>query len=325
MPFRLMVLMAALALAFHATGCGTTDPAPPSDKNGETDTGDENEGEKKDEEEDEQPPQPEPCETEGAMQECEGSTVGGCTPGKRYCDDGFWSACEGRRVPMPGLCDAYSCEGAPKLNEGCECLVGTIESCYEGPDGTIDVGTCRGGQRICEATATGSAWSECRHQVLPEADDCSGRLTHCVVPNPDPNAPPDPNAVDCSCTNGQTRDCGGVKTGTCVLGTQTCANGKWGKCVGALQPADGDDADEPCSERNCAGGMNGGCGECVVGEKESCYTGAVGTEGVGTCVAGERVCEAAGIGGKWGPCQDQQRPLPNCDESCTGEPHPACL
>lgn len=315
MPFRLMILMTAMTLAFGTTGCGTTEPNPTPDASDETDAGDTTDA-SEEEEEEEEPAGPVPCETEGAMQECEGATEGSCNPGKRYCDDGFWSSCEGRRVPMPKLCDTLSCAGG--MNVGCECLVGEVRSCYDGPDGTSGVGTCRDGIQTCEATAAGSAWSDCQHQVLPQADDCSGRLLDCVPE--DPNNPKDTS--HCACTNGQTRACGGVETGTCQLGTQTCAGGKWGTCVGALQPIDGDAEDDSCAALNCAGGVNSGCGECVIGETESCYTGPVGTEGVGTCEAGTRTC---GSNAKWGPCGAQQRPLPNCDESCTGTVHPACL
>lgn len=326
MAFRMMILMAALALAFNTAGCGTTDADPTPDAGDETDAGDKTDagdaGDETDEgdggDEEEEPKGPEPCEPEddpdGLGVACEGSTQGSCNPGKRYCEtDGFWSACEGRRVPLPKLCDAFSCAGG--LNDGCECMIGEMRSCYEGPDNTSGVGTCRDGFQTCEATADGSGWSDCRHQILPQADDCSGRNLNCVVADPN-----NPSTTDCSCAAGQTRACGGVQTGTCVLGTQSCDGGKWGACVDALQPIDGEEA--LCDARTCAGGMNGGCGECVIGETESCYTGAVGTEGVGSCKAGTRTCEG---NNKWGPCEDQLRPMPNCEESCAGTVHPACL
>lgn len=314
MPFRLMILMAMFSLVFNTTGCGEAAPDPVVDETDETDTTDETTDDTTDEatDEEEEPTGPVPCDAEGTNEICEGVTEGSCSPGKRWCEDGFWTECDNRRVPMPKLCDAYSCLGAGEMNEGCECLVGTSRDCYDGDPTTIGVGTCRPGRQACVVTEAGSEWGACENQVLPQAEDCSGRNLDCFIPNPDnPEHTPD----DCSCTNGATRDCGGITTGSCQLGTQTCSGGEWGACVGDIQPA-GD-----CSELNCAGELNPGC-DCVIGETQDCYTGPLGTESQGTCAAGTRTC---GPQGTWGQCLDQEHPLPNCDESCTGTLDPVCL
>ncbi len=90
------------------------------------------------------------------------STDGGCIdedgdghgPG---CEDGLdcddsdpehWSDCE----------DCGETHAA-----GCECEAGEEYDCYEGPDGTVDVGQCRGGTRYCEFGYLGA----CIGQVLP--------------------------------------------------------------------------------------------------------------------------------------------------------------
>ncbi|MBK8259047.1 MAG: nucleotide-binding protein [Polyangiaceae bacterium] len=51
-------------------------------------------------------------------------------------------------------------------------------------------------------------------------------------------------------------------------------------------------------------------GECTKGEKEACYTGPNGTEGVGICKPGERTCKTDGT---WGLCLGEVTPL---SESC---------
>lgn len=249
---------------------------------------------------------PEPCDADpNVPEECEG-VGGGCTPGIRFCDDGFWSACEGRQQPIARLCDVPSCAGG--FNDGCECLVGTTQPCYTGPEGTRSVGACRDGVQTCVATEDGSAWGDCENQILPQPEDCSVRNLDC-----DNDTPAD---GECTCTDGAQRPCGGVEGGDCVLGTQTCSGGVWGDCVGAVQPGGA------CEEESCLGGPNPGC-ECVVGAEEPCYTGPAGTEGVGTCAAGTRTCLE---GGKWDTCLGQVQPPSNCDtENCTGTPHAACL
>lgn len=69
-------------------------------------------------------------------------------------------------------------------------------------------------------------------------------------------------------------------------------------------------------------GCGGGC-VCEPGATESCYSGPPGTEGVGTCAAGERTCDASGAA--WGPCAGEVTPAMDAcgdglDQDCTGEP-----
>lgn len=53
----------------------------------------------------------------------------------------------------------------------CMCEPGTIESCYEGPEDTIDVGSCQAGTHTCQIS--GLDWSSCEGQVLPRGEDCN--------------------------------------------------------------------------------------------------------------------------------------------------------
>jgi hypothetical protein len=60
---------------------------------------------------------------------------------------------------------------------------------------------------------------------------------------------------------------------------------------------------------------------CSPGERESCYTGQAGTEGVGPCRGGTWTCEA---GGTWGPCTGEVIPsqelcTDGVDNNCSGE------
>lgn len=62
------------------------------------------------------------------------------------------------------VCDAQG------LGTGCPCGGGAQPVvCYDGTVGTAGVGTCRAGLRRCE----GGAWTECRGQVVPLADEQS--------------------------------------------------------------------------------------------------------------------------------------------------------
>lgn len=60
--------------------------------------------------------------------------------------------------------------------------------------------------------------------------------------------------------------------------------------------------------------------ECEAGTSEKCYSGAPGTEGVGPCVAGNRVCGADGF---WGQCAGEVAPVGEAcsngvDDNCNG-------
>lgn len=51
----------------------------------------------------------------------------------------------------------------------CECEPDEVESCYTGPDDTLDVGICLAGERLCDPEGF---WGPCEDQVLPRSEDC---------------------------------------------------------------------------------------------------------------------------------------------------------
>lgn len=104
----------------------------------------------------------------------------------------------------------------------------------------------------------------------------------------------------------------GSSVGKCTPGTAVCTGGKLG-CSGATGPFP-----EVCN------GFDDDCDGVVDGMTQACYSGPVGTEGVGICHGGAQVCVAA-IGSNmaaWGSCQGQQLPQPEIcnglDDDCDG-------
>jgi hypothetical protein len=101
------------------------------------------------------------------------------------------------------------------------------------------------------------------------------------------------------CVPGETRDCytgprGTDGVGACRVGTQTCNGSRvWSPaCVGERTPA----AMETCgnaTDDDCNGMADEMCGECTAGMNRNCYTGPMGTLGVGTCRGGTQTCDAA--------------------------------
>jgi hypothetical protein len=252
---------------------------------------------------------------EGAQRVCysgpEGTAgVGTCVTGTQTCTGGQWGECVGEVAPVAGDCDVLSCAGT--ANPGCDCVIGETRYCYDGPAGTESNGICKRGTQLCAESAGGgvATWGECRGQKLPETEQCDGLDHDCDgVLN---NAP-----GGCECEDGAVQNCydgpaGTEGQGTCQHGTQECLGGAWGECTGQVTPVTGD-----CANPSCAGGPNPGCG-CVIGDTQSCYTGAPQTLGVGICVAGTATCQVDGSGAAWGPCNGERTPE---EEQCDGLDH----
>lgn len=217
-----------------------------------------------------------------------------------------WSACVGAVGPgaqdscaTPG--DDTDCDGVP--NEGCSCLDGQTQVC--GPN--TDNGICQRGTSICE----NGAFGPCQGAVFPLARDS------CAVQGDDSNCNGVPND-GCACINGQTRACGpNTDNGICQRGTQTCVNGAFGQCVGAVF----------ATGRNCASQQDNDCDgrpdnaidnvcTCSVGAMQACGT-HPGLDGVGQCRAGQRRCDASpnSSSSAFGVCTGSVGPAPL--DSCT--------
>lgn len=83
----------------------------------------------------------------------------------------------------------------------------------------------------------------------------------------------------------------------------------------------GSDSDATTDAGTGSTGSTSEAQACSPGAVEACYSGPEGTEGVGLCAAGERVCDAMGMG--FGPCEGEVLPAPeSCespgDEDCDG-------
>jgi hypothetical protein len=196
-----------------------------------------------------------------------------------------------------------------------ECEPGTIEACYESPDGTsygavpqVAVGSCTIGTRVCGTKAT---WGPCNGAV-PAA------LTDTCVAGNDDNCNGKPNE-GCPCTGTETRACGS-DVGECAKGQQTCSNLQWGPCVGEVAPKATDTCDAG-NDANCDGTPNAGC-QCINGTTKECGS------AVGNCKKGTQTC----VNGVWAvECVGQvtARNQDSCgtagdDANCNGVPNEGC-
>jgi hypothetical protein len=265
----------------------------------------------------------ESCSQRDLREAC-GSSIGTCRPGIRTCNGEFWGPCIGAVGPSEEQCDGldHDCDDIPDNRPtGCDCRNGTTRSCYNGPAGTENVGTCRAGSQTCVDGRFGSCEGaiEPRPGVCTEAS-CTGAM------NP-----------GCECIVGNTQPCytGPATTrgrGICRDGSQACvatASGStWGECTGQQLPESVDLCDG--RDHDCDGTPNNppsGC-VCSPGQTQSCYTGPAGTAGMGTCRAGSQSCTLVGGTASWGACTGEITPSPgNCNvASCLGPdvPNPGC-
>jgi hypothetical protein len=191
-----------------------------------------------------------PC-IEGETQACGPEVdVGICLRGVQTCEDGSFGECEGAVFPLARSCAASAdndCDGLPDdtIDSVCTCEIGATQTCgaHPGRDGN---GRCQAGSQTCEGGASDatSGFGACVGSVGPASQDTCDE-------DDDGNCNGIPNE-GCACVNGQTRGCGpDTELGLCQRGLQTCEEGAFGVCEGAVFPAPRDC--ESAEDNDCDG------------------------------------------------------------------------
>ncbi len=103
------------------------------------------------------------CTEVCAWERGECADQGECTPGDQEAGD----CPDDGGVRVRECTDA--CAWAPYGEcDDAVCAAGDVQDCYEGPEGTADVGVCKGGRQACED----GAWGPCEGEVRPTAEVC---------------------------------------------------------------------------------------------------------------------------------------------------------
>lgn len=230
----------------------------------------------------------------------------GCGP-RELCGDGLDNNCNGA------------------VEEGCVCIPGQTQRCFEGLPAQAGRGVCTLGTSRCEGSGEFGVWGPCVGSGRPRTSQCQGQDDRCS------------GVIDegCGCPVGLRQPCysgppGTAEVGACRRGLQQCerlssGGSAWGVCEGEVVPqpnrCDGVDL-------ACTGDPLSGCA-CTEGAQRSCYSGPTGTQGVGRCTAGTQRCLRGDAGlTDWGPCTGEVVPeasrCDGVDRACTGDAMRGC-
>ena len=178
--------------------------------------GKKSEDEEDDDEDDEE--DEDECET-GETRSC-GTDVGECEKGTQICRRGEWGDCEGKVGPSAELCDG--------LDNDCD---GSRDETFQniGNSCTVGIGVCENiGIYICTNDSLGVVCNATAG--IPVEEICDDNLDN------DCDSFIDINDTDCHCSTGETRRCGLTDIGECEFGVESCINGTWNQCSGAINP-----------------------------------------------------------------------------------------
>ena len=251
-------------------------------------------------------------------------------PGTPKCDPSGKIVCEGAITPSEESCDTQDNDCDGKTDEDFAWTDPSDEKTKVTVGGACGLGPCVGGQVICKNPTAAVCDSEQKLASKELCDgkdnDCDGTTDNdacadgdeCTVDKCDSGKCSNDPGTDCDDSNACTKDSCDAQSGKCVNDAVegSCDDGNACTVGDACKIADGKatcaaGTDKPncedanlCTDDSCD--QQKGCTNLPNAVTQTCYSGAQGTAGTGTCAAGMQVCKAGVL-----------------DKTCVGEVVPA--
>lgn len=218
--------------------------------------------------------------TQGSDQRwtCEGL----CSVGKRTCKDGKPGECVEFKAPAAEACSAAgqpaadeNCNGM--IDETCTCTAGEMRPCYNGRDGTLNIGKCVAGTQTCSNGVLGT----CTNAVLPSPESCAN--------------------------SGSDDDCDGMLDNVATLGSACVVAANMGPCRAGLLQCQAGKAELACVAtlsptaetcNNLDDDCNGQVDDTFNLQTDAMNCGACGTQcpAGNTCMAGKCMMQGGAAG-----------------------------
>jgi Notch 1 len=261
---------------------------------------------------------------------CETGVPGACAAGVMRCEQGS-GLCEQMSAAEREVCNAVDddCDGMTDEATAIECYPEGAAGCVAGDDGSFScAGQCQSGESVCED----GELQPCAGFIEPASETCEGTDENCD------------GEIDegCECLNDATQECysgpsGTAGVGTCQRGMQTCVDGAFGACMGAITPVAescanegaNDDCDavpddvagrnDPCTVSTNLGVCRNGTLQCVSDSLE-CVTpeppADAETAGEAACDGHDEDCD--GVVDDGFDLQTDRANCGECGNACTG-------
>jgi hypothetical protein len=177
-----------------------------------------------------------------------------------------------------------------------DCVSGQTKNCGS------DVGACSHGTKTC----VDEKWGECVGAAGPAAETCDGIDNNCDGTTDE----------GCDCTDGEERACGPDAVGACKPGKQVCESGKWGQCLGAVNP-----------KKETCDGVDNDCDGTV--DEASDIVLPPARLDVGVCQGALKVCDAGALvdpnfAAINGYMAEEQMRCDGLDNDCDGQVDEGC-
>ncbi|MDD5111960.1 MAG: MopE-related protein [Candidatus Altiarchaeota archaeon] len=272
---------------------------------------------------------------EDLTQECGGELCVGIST----CTAGVWSACDSQgdlcrasagECDVPEYCTrdaeptcpndgfvqaATECRAQTGVCDVAEMCTGSSAAC---PDDGKSTAVCRQSAGICDvAESCDGVTDDCPTDgFLPGTQECRGSAGVC-----DPAESCTGSSAECPADGKSTAVCR-AKDGVCDV-AEVCDGVNNGCPTDAVAGTDTScrAISGTCDIVDFCDGLSTECGPDVYSDPASCYTGPGGTEGVGICHGGQKVC-SFGAPHEWGTCDGEQLPeteiCDGIDNNCNG-------